>query len=214
MDEQIKHHDHPKPRSTLHLKPTSSHSHVEANGCVVCESALSTLDLTTSLNLSPTTTAPLKDDHGNHDNAIIARLKSVDTNCGEQAFIPLHPINKMGDEKNIVNNNVSFHPTVQVREIPSHHSYSERIKKTIWMLPHEYAESVTKNVIEFMSEGYAPETVLDESDFVERDGELVHPVCLMLEEPENVRLRQIYYGFNPNRSVKEYRSPRKISKAL
>lgn len=201
MDEQFQHHDHPKSfcltRSTQLPKPACSHDG--------WDSAL------TPLHQSPMKIEPLKDDHGKHDDTILDRLKSRNDNCDTWDIEPFHTKAKKcaaplveKDNSNYEEStcNVSFYPIVQVREIPSHHSYSERIKKTIWMLPSEYAESVTKNVIEFMSEGYEPETVLDETDFVERDGELVHPVCLMLDEPDNVRLKQIYYGFKAKASTK------------
>ena len=103
----------------------------------------------------------------------------------------------------------SFDPCVRVREIPSHHQLSERIRNTIWMLPREYVECITKNTIEFMAEGYEPDRVLEESDFLERDGKLVHPVCEMLEDPENIILKGVYYGKRPTELKKEATTPKK-----
>lgn len=79
---------------------------------------------------------------------------------------------------------VSFESSVVVHEIPSRNSYSERVRNTLWMQRAEYAAAVTKNIIEFLSEGNNPEKVFEEKDFIMHDGELVHPVYLMLGVPE------------------------------
>jgi hypothetical protein len=51
----------------------------------------------------------------------------------------------------------------------------------------EYEETVAKNSIEFLSEGCDPEKVLEEDDFILYEGELVHPVHLLLGYPELLR---------------------------
>ena len=61
---------------------------------------------------------------------------------------------------------VCFQTSVNVVEIASHRSYSDRIRKTIWFLRSEFAESVTRNSLEFLSEGWNPDHVLEEKDFV------------------------------------------------
>ena len=69
----------------------------------------------------------------------------------------------------------------------------------MWITPREAAQqALRRSIIEFMSEGYEVGGVFDESDFVERDGELVHPVCLLLDEPGNTRLKDLYFGTKTN----------------
>ena len=80
---------------------------------------------------------------------------------------------------------VCFHPSVNVIEIASHRSYSNRIRKTVWLLRSEFAESVTRNSLEFLSEGWNPDHVLEEKDFIfdPRPGyeSYVHPAWLTPE---------------------------------
>jgi hypothetical protein len=104
----------------------------------------------------------LKEDHGAVDESITAASQSV---CA-----PLFQARKAS---------VSFDTSVAVHEVPGRNAYSERVRKTIWMLEDESNESMTRNLIEYMAEGCDPERVLEEEDFVMHNGELVHPVSLM-----------------------------------
>jgi hypothetical protein len=110
----------------------------------------------------PPSVEVLKEDHGAVDESITAASQSVRA--------PLFQARKAS---------VSFDASVAVHEVPSRNAYSERVRKTIWMLEDEFNESMTRNVIEYMSEGCDPERVLEEEDFVMHNGELVHPVSLM-----------------------------------
>ncbi len=209
MDEDdLQHHDHPKRTLTASL---SHHRHGD------CETTIVTTDLFSTLRRSPTYTVSLKNDHREDDDTLLKTSKWERPEDVHQSLTvyPGSRKDKNGDPQPADSTcRVSFQPSVQISEIPSHRSYSQRIKKTIWMLPHEYAESVTQNAIEFMSEGFEPDRVLEESDFVQQDGKLVHPVCQILDEPENVRLKKIYYGERPKKSTKSAPSSRKLSRAL
>jgi hypothetical protein len=110
----------------------------------------------------PPSVEVLKEDHGAADESITAASQSVRA--------PLFQARKAS---------VSFDTSVAVHEVPSRNAYSERVRKTIWMLQDEFNESMTRNVIEYMAEGCDPERVLEEEDFVMHNGELVHPVSLM-----------------------------------
>ena len=136
---------------------------------------------------------PIKNGHSNHQPA-------PDT-LDQATLNDSHSLHD--DEEGHVSSpgsTLSFCPLVEVHEIPDRRMYSERLLRTLWMTPTECAESMRRNVIEFMAEGYVPEGVFDESDFMERDGKMVHPVCVLLDEPKNARLKQLYYMVSPSKS--------------
>jgi hypothetical protein len=120
-------------------------------------------------SFSPFSVEFLKDDYGKQDESIIVGSPPVHSPFQQRKTI------------------VSFEPSVVVHEIPSRNAYSKRVRKTIWMQQPEYNETVAKNTIEFMSEGCDPNKVLEEDDFIMHDGELVHPVYLMLGYPQLLR---------------------------
>jgi hypothetical protein len=238
MDNELQHHDHPKPLRKATPSDCSasvddsvpswaSPSSCSRSGSAVVLPANTTavennnnndsLSLT-ALRPSPCTTVLLKEDCGRVDKALVkeSKLGKIDNESGYSRVAPVYPIKgvipkqKHGTTKTYsLTSKISFDPSVRVREIPSHHQYSERIKKSIWMLPREYVESVTKNAIEFMAEGYEPDRVLDESDFVERDGKMVHPVCELLDEPDNLVLKGVYYGIKPTMLKRKKADPKK-----
>ena len=114
----------------------------------------------------------LKDDYGTYDETI------------DVGSPPVHSPMFEGKRQ------VSFESSVVVHEIPSRKAYSERVRKALWMLRQEFEETVTKNSIEFMSEGCDPAKVLEEEDFILHEGQLVHPVYLMLGYPEMMERRE------------------------
>lgn len=187
MDQQLAHHDHPGPSRNIHRGNKS----------------------VDDFNYMPETTATLKGDHGQEDPCATEsigqvihpiKISSKEPKRFQQRFNS-HP--KLGGDHHheacasSQSKVVSFCPSVLVRSIPGAAMYSERIRRTMWMTQREYAESICRNAIEFMAEGCEPEHVLDESDFIERDGRLVHPVCLLLDEPENARLKRMYSVAKP-----------------
>eukprot|EP00429_Kryptoperidinium_foliaceum_P000224 CAMPEP_0176019296 /NCGR_PEP_ID=MMETSP0120_2-20121206/9318_1 /TAXON_ID=160619 /ORGANISM="Kryptoperidinium foliaceum, Strain CCMP 1326" /LENGTH=298 /DNA_ID=CAMNT_0017352369 /DNA_START=515 /DNA_END=1407 /DNA_ORIENTATION=+ len=195
MDNELVHHDHPKPNSSTHnyLLHSSDHSATASPGDDNSEHR----DVDHhSLEAVPVQTVPLKADGGAIDELLSDGLKTPQ----EVHPVKMQKSNKTAstDEDTCRSSRVSFATAVKVREIPSHKDYSERMRSTMWMLPMEAAESICKNAIEFLAEGCEPERVLDESDFVEREGKLVHPVCLLLEEPENKQMKTVYYGIKPD----------------
>lgn len=72
---------------------------------------------------------------------------------------------------------VQFCQIVSGLEIPSHHQYSDRIKKTIWADRAEINAMVERNILEFEAEGFDwKNVVLDDDMYVdEANGELIHP---------------------------------------
>jgi hypothetical protein len=72
---------------------------------------------------------------------------------------------------------IQFSSEVTVVPIPSHHEYSNRIRKCLWSDGAEIQENAERNRIEFAAEGWDWHTVLEDDDmFVDANtGELVHP---------------------------------------
>lgn len=72
---------------------------------------------------------------------------------------------------------VSFHETVTVVTIPSKDSYSDRIRKFLWIEPHEMMQNTARNVIEFKSENWDWRQVADDVEFYicPMTGEKIHP---------------------------------------
>jgi hypothetical protein len=79
---------------------------------------------------------------------------------------------------------IHFQDDVLVVPIPSRHEYSDRIKKVLWSGVDELSELVERNRVEFASEGWDVNFVLEEDDmYIDSDnGELVHPIWLQEEE--------------------------------
>jgi len=69
-----------------------------------------------------------------------------------------------------------FDPTVQVHPIPSFAVYSQRVRNTIWAGADELAENVARNSLEFCSEHWDADQVLDEDRMLYHNGEWIHPV--------------------------------------
>jgi hypothetical protein len=84
---------------------------------------------------------------------------------------------------------VCFHVSVAVQEIPSHRSYSDRIRLALWTPGDELAEQCARNCVEFAYENYNWQTVCE--DFVPFGNEWIHP-CHLQRRP-CVR-RQFLYG--------------------
>jgi hypothetical protein len=142
-------------------------------------------------------TTALKGDHGQTDHRLIlATEQAISQTIGTTPTIEDREACGSSGRK------ITFCPFVQVHEIPGVTMYSKRIRGTIWMTPQESAECIRRNTIEYMAEGYEPEGVLDETEFIESNGKLVHPVCLLLDEPENILLKRIYSGTKPKAKSK------------
>mmetsp|Transcript_481 Transcript_481/g.1128 ORF Transcript_481/g.1128 Transcript_481/m.1128 type:complete len:299 (+) Transcript_481:335-1231(+) len=72
---------------------------------------------------------------------------------------------------------IAFQDVVDVMPIPTRHEYSDRIKSRIWSNRHELQENAERNAVEFASEGWKWENVIeDEGMYIcSASGELVHP---------------------------------------
>lgn len=135
----------------------------------------------------------LKADHGLPDEKLIIDCRDVEdttcstasldttlTSCG--SFTPSHCEGRARC--------VSFGTLVEVVPIPSHHDYSPRIRNVLWNDSRELQSNAIRNYVEFIAEGWDWKSVVDESDMVNINGELVHPVHFHDPFPEcNVNLR-------------------------
>lgn len=83
---------------------------------------------------------------------------------------------------------VSFHETVTVLTIPSKDSYSDRIRKHLWIEPNERKQNTERNVIEFISENWDWRQVADDVEFYicPVTGEKIHPCHNIYSYHENV----------------------------
>ena len=72
---------------------------------------------------------------------------------------------------------IAFQDEVEVMPIPTRHEYSERIRSRIWSNRHELQENAERNAVEFASEGWNSDNVIeDEGMYIcSASGELVHP---------------------------------------
>ena len=72
---------------------------------------------------------------------------------------------------------IAFQDEVEVMPIPTRHEYSERIRSRIWSNRHELQENAERNAVEFASEGWKADNVIeDEGMYIcSASGELVHP---------------------------------------
>jgi hypothetical protein len=73
---------------------------------------------------------------------------------------------------------IQFNSVVQVKTIPSHVDYSDRLRKHLWSNRHELRESTERNLREFAFEGWNIHRVIEEDDmfFDRRSHEFIHPV--------------------------------------
>jgi hypothetical protein len=73
---------------------------------------------------------------------------------------------------------IQFNSVVQVKTIPSHVRYSDRVRKYLWSNRHELQESTERNMREFAFEGWNVNHVIEEDDmfFDRRSHEFIHPV--------------------------------------
>ncbi|KAG7366083.1 hypothetical protein IV203_028753 [Nitzschia inconspicua] len=73
---------------------------------------------------------------------------------------------------------IQFNSVVQIKTIPSHCDYSDRVKKHLWSNRHELRESTERNMREFAFEGWSVHHVIEEDDmyFDKLSLEYVHPV--------------------------------------
>lgn len=86
---------------------------------------------------------------------------------------------------------VSFSGTVHVRPIPSHRYYDATTKSNLWNGVAAVAAIVRRNTIEYTSEGWNLEGVLEEDAFVQTNGgELVHPATYQQQQKELRQRRQ------------------------
>ena len=73
-----------------------------------------------------------------------------------------------------------FHPAVAVVTIPSHSSYTDVVKRSVWSTPSEIHQNARRNRREFAAENWNWENVIEEDGmyFDDRSKEHIHPVHL------------------------------------
>lgn len=76
---------------------------------------------------------------------------------------------------------VSFVGFVRVRWIPSRHDYSPTAKATLWTTRDEIYENASRNTIEYASEGWDINQVLEDERMVDYFGQKIHPVHFRAE---------------------------------
>jgi hypothetical protein len=83
-----------------------------------------------------------------------------------------------GDNSHKKRKTVSIHKSVSVIPIPSRYEYSQRTRELIWTGASEIHANAARNAIEFCSENWKWQNVLeDEQMFLHRgNGERVHPI--------------------------------------
>jgi len=70
---------------------------------------------------------------------------------------------------------VHFHDQVEVRFVPLHSDYSQRVRQKYWNNAQELWEMAARNSIEYASEGYDFRNVVEEENFTRWGGQLIHP---------------------------------------
>jgi hypothetical protein len=70
---------------------------------------------------------------------------------------------------------VKFHSQKKVVEIPSFRDYPEEIHSALWHSVDDIQNNAKRNRLEYFAEGWSLESVLEEPEFVEVNGELIHP---------------------------------------
>jgi hypothetical protein len=75
---------------------------------------------------------------------------------------------------------IQFNSVVQMKPIPSHLDYSDRVKKFLWSNRHEIHLNSQRNIREFAFEGWNVHYVLEEENmfYDQRKAEFVHPAHL------------------------------------
>jgi len=81
---------------------------------------------------------------------------------------------------------VAFCPAVEIMEIPSHRDYDEATRERLWVTPEEREADKTRNMMEFLVDGWDWRRATEEHCFVRLPGdeggdeyELVHPATWM-----------------------------------
>jgi hypothetical protein len=101
--------------------------------------------------------------------------------------------------------------SVVVHAIPNRKEYSERVKKEIWMQPHELEESATQNCIEFAAEGRDWRLATEEQDFIFYQNEMVHPVHVTRHCNLQRQFLMIMSAQQKQNRTRGYRRPHRIS---
>eukprot|EP00616_Rhizochromulina_sp_CCMP1243_P009391 CAMPEP_0118989090 /NCGR_PEP_ID=MMETSP1173-20130426/47347_1 /TAXON_ID=1034831 /ORGANISM="Rhizochromulina marina cf, Strain CCMP1243" /LENGTH=414 /DNA_ID=CAMNT_0006940055 /DNA_START=29 /DNA_END=1273 /DNA_ORIENTATION=- len=70
---------------------------------------------------------------------------------------------------------VSFNDMVEVRYVPLHSDYSQRIRQKYWNSAQELWDMAARNSIEFAAEGYDWTRAVEEESFTRWGGQLIHP---------------------------------------
>ena len=109
---------------------------------------------------STSTTESLRDDSDLSDD-----LSSM----GTIQSPPSHGVDKK-------KSSVQFENTIIVHQIPSCREYSDRLKQLLYIQPLEMQQMAERNYIEFLSEGWNWQQVLEEDQFFHHQDELIHPV--------------------------------------
>ena len=71
---------------------------------------------------------------------------------------------------------VVFDKVVSVFSIPHRKDYTTEMKNALWSDRREIQENAERNLIEWTAEGFDWRKVVEDEDFIELDGEMVHPV--------------------------------------
>jgi hypothetical protein len=89
-----------------------------------------------------------------------------------------YPATEEYKEQEHLHSRIQFNSVVQVKTIPSHVDYSNRVRKHLWSNRHELRETTERNMREFAFEGWNINQVIEEDDmfFDRRSHEFIHPV--------------------------------------
>lgn len=115
-------------------------------------------------------------DGDGHDDSIRDSTRSHTTNT----TVDSHTTMTAAGNGN--NNGVRFHKVVSVVQIPSRDQYSKRIKSSMWRNKDEINQMVERNLAQFHYENYDWRSVVEETDFLVKDGERIHPCHLEHDE--------------------------------
>lgn len=83
-----------------------------------------------------------------------------------------------GQQQTPPHSKIQFNSVVQIKTIPSHFGYSDRVRKHLWSNRQELKESQERNMREFAFEGWSVHHVIEEDGmyFDKVSHEFVHPV--------------------------------------
>lgn len=70
---------------------------------------------------------------------------------------------------------VSFKEMVEVRFVPIYSDYSQRVRESYWNNSQEIWDAAARNTFEFEAEGYDWRQAFEEEDFMQWQGQLIHP---------------------------------------